>query len=122
MLQATQKVKQEKRVLLRNENKTKYMEVTRTVDNGNPLQCGKYDFEHVKELSYLGSQLNQTNSANCEIQARIISGNRYYFSYGALMNSRALNRISKLKVYTKLIRPAVTYGCQTWTLTSRNEQ
>jgi len=54
---------------------TKYMEVTRTVVNGNHLQCGKYEFEHVKELSYLGSQLNQTNSANCEIQARIISGN-----------------------------------------------
>jgi len=51
-----------------NENKTKYMEVPRTVVNGNHLQCGKYEFEHVKELSYLGSQLNQTNSANCEIQ------------------------------------------------------
>jgi len=63
------------RGLLINENMTKYMEVTRTVVNGNHLQCGKYEFEHVKELSYLGSQLNQTNSANCEIQARIISGN-----------------------------------------------
>ena len=63
------------RGLLLNENKNKYMEVTRTVVNGNHLQCGQYEFKHVKELSYLGSQLNQTNSANCEIQARIISGN-----------------------------------------------
>jgi sorting nexin-29 len=47
------------RCLLINENKTKYMEVTRTVFNGEHLQCGKYNFEHVKELSYLGSQLNQ---------------------------------------------------------------
>jgi hypothetical protein len=46
------------RGLLINENKTKYMEVTRTVVNGNHLQCGKYEFKHVKELSYLGSQLN----------------------------------------------------------------
>ena len=38
------------------------------------------------------------------------------------MKSRALNRSLKLKIYTTLIRPAVTYGCQTWTLTSRNEQ
>jgi len=35
--------------------KTKYMEVTRTVVNGEYLQCGKYKFEHVKELSYLGT-------------------------------------------------------------------
>jgi len=73
------------RGLLINKNKTKYMEVTRTLVNGNHLQCGKYEFEHVKELSYVGSQLNQTNSANREIQARIISGNRYYYSCGALM-------------------------------------
>jgi len=38
------------------------------------------------------------------------------------MKSRALNRSSTLKIYTTLIRPAVTYGCETWTLTSRNEQ
>jgi hypothetical protein len=110
------------RGLIVNENKTKYMEVTRTVVNGNHLQCGKYKFEHVKELSYLGSQLNQTNSTNCEIQARIISGNRCYYSCGALMQSRALNRSLKLKIYTTLIRPVVTYGCETWSLTSRNEQ
>jgi hypothetical protein len=38
------------------------------------------------------------------------------------MKSRALNRSSKLKIYTTLIRPAVTYGCEAWTLTSRNEE
>jgi hypothetical protein len=94
------------------------MEVTRTVVNGNHLQCRKYEFEHVKELSYLGSQLNQINSTNCEIQARIISGNRCYYSCGALMKSRALNRSLKLKIYKTLIRPVVTYGCEAWTLTS----
>jgi len=73
------------RRLMVNENKTKYMEVTRTLVNGNHLQCGKYEFKHVKELSYLGSQLNQIHSTNCEIQARIISGNRCYYSRGALM-------------------------------------
>jgi hypothetical protein len=32
------------RGLLINENKTKYMELTRTVVNGEHLQCGKYKF------------------------------------------------------------------------------
>ena len=36
--------------------------------------------------------------------------------------SSALIRSLKLKIYKTLIRPAVTYGCQAWTLTSRNEQ
>jgi len=38
------------------------------------------------------------------------------------MESRALNRSSKLKIYRALIRPAVTYGREVWTLTGRNEQ
>jgi len=38
------------------------------------------------------------------------------------MKSRALNRSSKLKIYKCLIRPVVTYGCETWTLTNRDEQ
>ena len=38
------------------------------------------------------------------------------------MKSRALNRSSKLKIYKSLISPLVTYGCEAWTLTDRDEQ
>jgi len=84
------------------------MEVTRTVVNGDHVQCGKHEFEHVKEFSYLGSRLNQTNSTNSEIQTRILSRNRHYYAYEKLMKSRALNSSSKLKIYKSLIRPVVT--------------
>jgi len=105
-----------------NENKTKYKQVARAVLNDEHLCCGKYKFEHVKEFAYLRSQMNQNNSISSEIQARILSGNRSYYAYGKLMKSRALNRSSKFKIYKSLIRPVVTYGCEAWTLTSRDEQ
>jgi hypothetical protein len=38
------------------------------------------------------------------------------------MKSKELNRSSKLKIYKSSIRPAVTYGCEAWTLTNRDEQ
>ena len=38
------------------------------------------------------------------------------------MKSRTLNRKLKLKIYKSLIRPVVTYGCEAWTLTTRDEQ
>jgi len=38
------------------------------------------------------------------------------------MKSRSLNRSLKLKIYKSLIRPVVTYGCEAWTLTNRDEQ
>jgi len=75
------------RGLLVNEKKTKYMQVARAVHNDEHLCCGQHKFEHVKEISYLGSQMNQTNSISSEIQARILSGNRCYYAYGKLMKS-----------------------------------
>jgi len=75
------------------------MDVTRAASISDHLCCGKYEFEHVKELTYLGSQLNQTNSTSSEIQARFVSGNCCYYAYGKLMKSRALNRSSNLKIY-----------------------
>jgi hypothetical protein len=66
--------------------------------------------------------MNQTNSISSESQARILSGNRCYYAYGKLMKPRALNRSSKLKIYKSLIRPVVTYGCESWALTDRDEQ
>ena len=41
-----------------NENGTKYMQVARAVLNDAHLCHGKYKFEHVKEFSYLGLQMN----------------------------------------------------------------
>ena len=111
-----------RRGLLVNGNKTKYMQVARAVHNDEHLCCGQHKFEHVKEISYLSSQMNQTNSISSETQARILSGDRYYYAYGKLMKSRALNRRSNLKIYKSLIRPVVTYGSGSWTLTNRDEQ
>ena len=101
-----------------NENETKYVEVMKAVVNVEHLHCGKHEYKHVKDFSYLGSQMNQTNSTSSEIQARIFSGNHCYYTYGKLMKSRALNRSSKLKIYKSLIRLVVTYGCEAWTLTN----
>ena len=67
-----------RRVLLVNENKTKYTQAARTVLNDEYLFYGKHKSERVKEFSYLGSQMNQTNSISNEIQTRILSGNRCY--------------------------------------------
>ena len=98
------------------------MQVARAVLNDEHLCCGMYKFEHVKELPYVGSQMNQTNSISSEIQARILSGNRCYYAYGKLMKSRALKRSSKFKIHKCLIRRVVTYRWEAWTLPSRDGQ
>jgi hypothetical protein len=61
-----------RRGLLVNENNTKYIQVARAVHNDDHLSCGQHKFENVKEISYLGSQMNQPNSISSEIQAKIL--------------------------------------------------
>jgi hypothetical protein len=74
------------------------MQVARVVHNDEHLRCGQHKFEHVKEISYRGSQMNQTNSISSEIQARILSEKRCCCAYGKLIKSRSLNRSLKLKI------------------------
>ena len=57
-----------------------------------------------------------------EIQRRILAGNRTYFAAASLFRNRLLSRATKIILYKTLIRPVVTYGAETWTLTEREEQ
>ena len=98
------------------------MQLARAVPNNEHMCCVRHKFEHVKEFSYLGSQINHANSIGSEIQARILSGNRRHYAYGKLMKSRSLKRNSNFKIHKGLIRPVVTCGCEAWTLTDRDEQ
>jgi hypothetical protein len=39
-----------------------------------------------------------------------------------LLSSRLLSKITKIRVYRTIILPVVLYGCETWSLTLREEQ
>jgi hypothetical protein len=51
----------------------------------------------------------------------IQAGNRAYFANLRLLKSKTVSRAAKLQVYKTLIRPVVTYGAETWTLTVTEE-
>ena len=56
------------------------------------------------------------------IQRRILAGSRTYFAAVSLFRNRLLSRATKIRLYKKLIRPVVTYGAETWTVTKKEEQ
>jgi hypothetical protein len=51
-----------------------------------------------------------------EIQHRITLGNKAYCANQFLCKSRSVSKKSKLKLYCSIIRPTVTYACETWVL------
>jgi hypothetical protein len=49
------------------------------------------------------------------------SGNASYHSVQTLLSSRLLSKDLKIRIYKTIILPVVLYGCETWSLTLREE-
>ena len=56
-----------------------------------------------------------------EIKSRLKLGNACYHSVQNLLSSRLLSKNLKVKIYRTIILPVVLYGCETWSLTFREE-
>jgi len=70
----------------------------------------------------LGTTLTNQNSILEEIKSRLRSGNACYHSAQNLFSSRLLSKNLKIKIYITIILPVVLYGCETWSLTLREER
>ena len=57
-----------------------------------------------------------------EIKSRLRSGNAYCHSVQSLLSSRLLSKNLKIKIYRTIIVPVFLYGCETWSLTLREER
>jgi len=76
----------------------------------------------VEEFKYLGTTLTNQNSIAEEIKSRLRSGNAGYHSVQNLLSSTLLSKNLKIKIYRTIILPVVLYGCETWSLTLREER
>jgi hypothetical protein len=56
-----------------------------------------------------------------EIKSRLNSGNACYHSVQSLLSSCLFTRNLKVKIYKTIILPVVLHGCETWSLTLREE-
>ena len=77
--------------------------------------------ERVEEFKYLGTTLTNKNSIQKEIKSRLKLGNACYHSVQNLLSSSLLSKNLKIKLYRTIILPVVLYGCETWSLTLREE-
>ena len=78
--------------------------------------------ERVEEFKYLGTTLTNENSIAEEITSRLSSGNACYHLVQNLLSSRLLSKYLKIKIYRIIILPIVLCGCETWSLTLREER
>jgi len=62
------------------------------------------------------------NSIEEEIKSRLKPGNACYHSVQNLLSISLLYKNLKIKVYRTIILSVVFYGCETWSLTLREER
>jgi hypothetical protein len=83
-----------------NEDKTKYMQITRAgTKDMIHLKYDTFVFEYIENFNYLGSILNADNKMNIEIAERIAKSNKAYYANAKLIKSKFLNRNTKMKIH-----------------------
>jgi hypothetical protein len=70
----------------------------------------------------LGTALTNHNSIPEEIRSRLKFGNVCYHSVQNLLSSNFISKNLKTEICRTVILPVVLYGCQTWSLTLREER
>jgi hypothetical protein len=77
-----------------------------------------FNFEGIESFTYLGSVVDNGNKMWKDIHSKIMTENRAYSVHIELFRSKLLSQNTKLKIYKTLIRPILSYGSETWTVTS----
>ena len=93
----------------------------RTVVQNQNIVIGKITFENVEKFKFLGVTITNTKDIREEIKRRINMGNACYYSLEQMLSSRLLSKKLKVNTYKIIILPVVLYGCETWSLTLRQE-
>jgi len=106
-----------------NADKTKYMVKPRdrNAGRGHSMKIDNSSIERVEEFKYLGTTITDQNSIQEEIKSRLKLRNACYYSVQNLLSSRLLSKNLKIKIYRTIILLVVLCGCETWSLTLREE-
>jgi len=107
-----------------NADKSMYIAMSRDQNAGKShnIKTGNSSFERVEQFKYLGTTLTHQHSIQEENKSRLKSGNACYHSVQNLLSSNFMSKNLKIKIYRTIILPFLLYGCETWSLTLREER
>ena len=94
--------------------KTKYMT---NFNTNKKIIVENTEIEKVEEYRYLGQNIEMKDKTLKEVQKRIRAGWSAFGKYKFIFTNKEMSISLKRKTFNACIIPAMTYGCETWTLT-----
>ncbi|XP_031341011.1 uncharacterized protein LOC116169125 [Photinus pyralis] len=108
----------EKRNMRINCNKTKVMVIGKE-NRSMDIEIGSDKIEQVDVYKYLGVLIHRDGSMDAEVQDRISSAARLYHALrNKFISKREVSDKTKMTVYKTIYRPILTFGSETWNITS----
>jgi hypothetical protein len=106
-----------------NTDKTKYklLSCHQNAGQSHDMKIANRSFENVAQFRYLRMRVTNQNLIQEEIKRRLSSGSACYHSVQKVLSSCLLSKNIQFKIYRTVILPVVLYGCETWSLTVREE-
>jgi hypothetical protein len=74
------------------------------------------ELEQSDSFTQLGSIVNKDTAIDQKATGRKAAGNKVFYANKRMMFSKLLSRSSEMRIYKRLLRPVVSYGCDTWVL------
>ena len=87
------------------------------IDTTDNIQINGTEIEKVTNYKYLGQTIVMENSTKQEVSIRIKAGWSVFGKYREIFLDRHLLMSLKRRVFDQCVLLAVTYGCETWSLT-----
>jgi hypothetical protein len=87
----------------------------------NSTEVSNRSFEDVAKFKYLGTTLTDRNYKHEETDGRLNSGNACCRSVQSLLSYRLLSRNVNVKIYKTITLSLLLYGCETWSVTLREQ-
>jgi hypothetical protein len=85
------------------------------------IKIANKSFENVAQYIYLWTTVTRQNLIHDDSKNRLNSGNACYHSVQNLLSSRLLSKNVKIIIYKTIILPVILHGCETCSLTLREE-